>query len=89
MNKRIIYCLSVDYGADMFDLCFADETIRNEMALAYAQEIELANFNLNVAAWMGQVDEETAIRWSLAAEPWSYAHANICNWEAVFYDYEE
>ena len=57
-----------------------------QMALAYAQEIELANFNLNVAAWMGQVDEETAIRWALAYEPWEYAHANICTWEAAFYE---
>lgn len=87
MKKRTIYCLSVDYGADMFDLCFADETTRNEMALAYAQEIELANFNLNVAAWMGRVDEETAIRWALEMhEPWEHAHANICNWEATFYE---
>ena len=81
MNKKTVYCLGVDYGADMFDLYFIDEIVRNEMALSYAQEIELANFNLNVAAWMSTYGEATAIELALKSEPWEYANCSVYVWE--------
>lgn len=53
MKAKTIYMLTVLYGdEDVEEYAFIDEGIRNELALAFAEELEHANFNLNIAAWM-------------------------------------
>ena len=85
MKKSKLYSLYVDYGADYFDLHFTDESLRNEMALSYAQEIDHANFNLNVAAWMNSgSNEEDAIRKALfeANYDGDYAPHLVNTWDS-------
>ena len=86
---KTIYMLTGDYGGmdNFYEAAFVDESERNEIALAIAEEMEWCNFNLNVAAWrsMGMregVAVKTAIRQSL---DWSRANPAIGTWEVTLY----
>jgi hypothetical protein len=81
--------LTGDYGGmdNFYEAAFVDESERNEIALAIAEEMEWCNFNLNVAAWMSMgmregVAVKTAIRQSL---DWSRANPAIGTWEVTLY----
>jgi hypothetical protein len=86
---KTIYMLTGDYGGldNFYEAAFVDESERNEIALAIAEEMEWCNFNLNVAAWMSMgmregVAVKTAIRQSL---DWSRSNPAIGTWEVTLY----
>ena len=86
---KTIYMLTCDYGGldNFYDAAFVDESERNEIALAIAEEVEWCNFNLNVASWMimgmrEDVAVKTAIHQSL---DWSRANPAIGTWEVNLY----
>ena len=86
---KTIYMLTCDYGGteNFYDAAFVDESERNEIALAIAEEVEWCNFNLNVASWMSMgmregVAVKTAIRQSL---DWSLANPAIGTWEVALF----
>jgi hypothetical protein len=86
---KTIYMLTCDYGGldNFYEAAFVDESERNEIALAIAEEMEWCNFNLNVAAWMSMgmregVAVKTAMRQSL---DWSRANPAIGTWEVTLY----
>ena len=86
---KTIYVLTCDYGGldNFYDAAFVDESERNEIALAIAEEVEWCNFNLNVACWMNMgmregVAVKTAIHQSL---DWSRANPAIGTWEVTLY----
>ena len=86
---KTIYMLTGDYGGldNFYEAAFVDESERNEIALAIAEEMEWCNFNLNVAAWMSMgmregVAVKTAISQSL---DWSRANPAIGIWEVTLY----
>ncbi len=91
---KTIYMVSADYGGmeNWFEAAFVNESDRNEIALAVAEEVEHANFNLNVAAWIGSYPpgprvEETAIHHALQmAKRWEHAKDLIATWEVPLYD---
>ena len=86
---KTIYMLTGDYGGldNFYEAAFVDESERNEIALAIAEEMEWCNFNLIVAAWMNMgmregVAVKTAISQSL---DWSRANPAIGTWEVILY----
>lgn len=86
---KTIYMLTCDYGGldNFYEAAFIDESERNEIALAIAEEVEWCNFNLNVASWMNMgmregVAVKTAIRQSL---DWSRANPAIGTWDTKLY----
>ena len=86
---KTIYMLTCDYGGldNFYEAAFVDESERNEIALAIAEEVEWCNFNLNVASWMNMgmregVAVKTAIRQSL---DWSRANPAIGTWDTKLY----
>ena len=90
---KTIYMLTCDYGGldNFYDAAFIDESERNEIALAIAEEVECANFNLNVAAWMDSgMAEESAVEYALicakAEKGWSYANEIVITWEVSLYE---
>ena len=91
---KTIYMVSADYGGmeNWFEAGFVDEATRNEIALAIAEEVEHANFNLNVAAWISSYPpglrvEETAIHYALQeAKDWGHARELIATWEVPLYE---
>ena len=90
---KTIYCVSVDYGgADAYEeFAFTNESDRNELALSFAQELEHANFNLNVKAWMdayppGPLVWETAVNHAIKeSEGWDYAQ-HVGTWGMKLYE---
>lgn len=93
MKSKTIYMLSVDYGGtdNFVEMAFVDEATRNELALAFAEELEHANFNLNVAAWLNSYPPtrrgiETAINYAVReAQDWFYAE-HVTTWEVMLYE---
>ena len=51
---KTIYMLTCDYGGmdNFYEAAFVDESERNELALAFAEELEHANFNRNIEGWL-------------------------------------
>ena len=93
MNSKTIYTVAVDYGGleNYVEAAFLNEDDRNEIALAFAEELEHANFNLNVAAWMdayppGPLVWQTAVDYALKeAKDWFYAQ-HVTTWEVELYE---
>lgn len=91
---KMVYMLTCDYGGldNFYEAAFVDESERNEIALAIAEEVEWCNFNLNVAAWIdsyppGPRVEETAIHYALRmAQRWEHAKDLIATWEVPLYE---
>ena len=90
---KTIYMVAADYGGfeNWYEAAFIDEGRRNEIALAIAEEVEHANFNLNVAAWMDSgMAEESAVEYALtcakAENGWSYANEIVITWEVSLYE---
>ena len=93
MKSKTIYTVGVDYGGvdNYVEIAFVNETDRNEMALAFAEEVEWCNFNLNVAAWIsayppGPLVWQTAVDYALKeSKDWYYAQ-NVITWEVELYE---
>lgn len=92
MKNKIIYMLSANYGGmeNWFEGAFENESDRNEIALAMAEEVECANFNLNLAAYLNcELPYEMAIEFAMACSKnengWSYANELITTWEVPLY----
>ena len=88
---KTIYLVSADYGGmeNWFEAAFTDEVTRNEIALEVAQEIEHANFNLNVAAWITSgYSVERAIQIALRESKYEggYSSDSVATWEVPLYD---
>lgn len=87
---KTIYMLTCDYGGtdNFYDAAFVDESERNEIALAIAEEVEWCNFNLNIVAWMNMgMSEEVAIQYALRQSlDWSRSNPAIGTWEVNLYD---
>lgn len=88
-----IYMLSADYGGleNWYEAAFMNESDRNEIALAIAEEVEHANFNQHVAAFMNSdVEEYQAIQFALTISRnqsgWSYANELVFTWEVELYE---
>ena len=88
-----IYMLSADYGGleNWYEAAFMNESDRNEIALAIAEEVEHANFNQHVAAFMNSdVEEYQAIQFALTISRnqsgWSYANELVLTWEVPLYE---
>lgn len=92
MKSKTIYMLAVDMGDDIEEYAFLDEGIRNELALAFAEEVEHANFNLNVAGWLNSYPPtrkgiETAVNYAIReAQDWFYAE-HVTTWEVPLYEF--
>ena len=87
---KTIYMLTCDYGGmdNFYEAAFVDESERNEIALAIAEEMEWCNFNLNVASWMNMVDmrEDVAVKIAIRQSlDWSRANPAIGTWEVTLY----
>lgn len=87
---KTIYMLTCDYGGmdNFYEAAFIDESERNEIALAIAEEMEWCNFNLNVASWMNMVDmcEDVAVKIAIRQSlDWSRANPAIGTWEVTLY----
>ena len=90
---KTIYMLAVDYGGidNFYEAAFVDESERNELALAFAEELEHANFNRNIDAWMSAYPPaplvwQTAVNHALkAAQDWFYAQ-HVTTWEVPLYE---
>ncbi len=90
---KTIYMLTCDYGGldNFYDAAFVDESERNEIALAFAEELEHANFNRNVEAWIsayppGPLVWQTAVDYALKeAKDWFYAQ-HVTTWEVELYE---
>lgn len=86
---KTIYMLTCDYGGldNFYEAAFVDESERNEIALAIAEEVEWCNFNLNVAAWMNMgMSKEEAIKYAIRQSlDWSRANPAIGTWEVTLY----
>ena len=82
---KTIYMLTCDYGGldNFYDAAFVDESERNEIALAIAEEMEWCNFNLNVAAWMNMgMPKEEAIKYAICQpKDWSRVNPVIGTWD--------
>ena len=82
---KTIYMLTCDYGGldNFYEAAFVDESERNEIALAIAEEVEWCNFNLNVAAWMNMgMPKEEAIKYAIRqSKDWSHANPSIGTWD--------
>ena len=93
MKSKTIYMVAADYGGmnNYAEAAFVNEADRNEIALAFAEELEHANFNLNVEAWMsayppGPLVWQTAVDHALnEAKDWFYAQ-HVTTWEVELYD---
>lgn len=93
MKNKTIYMLSVDYGGmeNFCEMAFVDEGLRNELALAFAEELEHANFNRNVEGWLGAFPPtrkgiESAIAYAVReAQDWFYAQ-HVVTWEVPLYE---
>ena len=93
MNSKTIYMVAADYGGmdNYVEAAFANEDDRNEIALAFAEELEHANFNRNVEAWMnayppGPLVWQTAVDHALReAQDWYYAQL-VITWEVKLYE---
>lgn len=93
MKSKTIYMVAVDYGGmnNYVEAAFVDEADRNEIALAFAEELEHANFNHNVEAWMsayppGPLVWQTAVDYALKeAKDWFYAQ-HVTTWEVELYE---
>lgn len=88
MKNKIIYMLSAEYGGleNWFEGAFENESDRNEIALAMAEEVECANFNLNLAAYLScNLSYEFAMARSKNENGWSYANELINTWEVPLY----
>ena len=93
MKSKTIYTVAVDYGGleNYVEAAFLNEDDRNEIALAFAEELEHANFNRNVEAWMNAYPPEplvwqTAVDYALKeAKDWYYAQ-NVTTWEVELYE---
>lgn len=90
---KTIYMLSADYGGleNWYEAAFMNESDRNEIALAIAEEVEHANFNQHVAAFMnGDVEKCQAIQFALTISRnqsgWSYANELVLTWEVPLYE---
>lgn len=90
---KTIYMLSADYGGleNWYEAAFMNESDRNEIALAIAEEVEHANFNQHVAAFMNSdVEEYQAIQFALTISRnqsgWSYANELVLTWEVPLYE---
>lgn len=92
-KSKTIYMLYVDYGGaeNWIECAFENESDRNEIALAFAEELEHANFNLNIASWLDSYPPtrkgiETAIAYAVReAQGWFYAQ-HIGTWEVPLYE---
>lgn len=85
--SKTIYLVSADYGGmeNYFEAAFVNESDRNEMTLALAEEIEHANFNKGIEVWTYLSDEE-AIRNALTyARRWEYSQGTVSTWEVELY----
>ena len=93
MNSKTIYMVAADYGGmdNYVEAAFVNEDDRNEVALAFAEELEHANFNRNVEAWMnayppGPLVWQTAVDYALReAQDWYYAQL-VITWEVELYE---
>lgn len=93
MESKTIYMVAADYGGmdNYVEAAFANEDDRNEIALAFAEELEHANFNRNVEAWMnayppGPLVWQTAVDHALReAQDWYYAQL-VITWEVELYE---
>ena len=93
MNSKTIYMVAADYGGmdNYVEAAFTNEDDRNEVALAFAEELEHANFNRNVEAWMnayppGPLVWQTAVDHALReAQDWYYAQL-VITWEVELYE---
>lgn len=87
---KTIYMLSVDYGADIHEMAFSNETIRNELALAFTEELATASFNLDVDAWYNQIGsgltEEMALQFAIQENKDWYMNPYVCTWEVPLYE---
>ena len=88
---KTIYMVSADYGGmeNWFEAAFVNESDRNEIALAVAEEVEHANFNLNVAAWLESgYTEDLAIRSAIKESNYEggYAAMAVATWEVPLYE---
>lgn len=90
MNVKTIYMLSVDYGNDIHEMAFVDECLRNELALAFAEELSTASFNLDVEAWYNQINngltEEMALQFAIQENQDWYENPYVCTWEVLLYE---
>lgn len=100
MKSKTIYMITADYGGmeNFFEAAFTNENDRNEIALAVAEEIEHANFNLNVAAWMNTLKEnaqnytgvipmELAVGYALQpTQKWEAANELVITWEVNLFE---
>jgi hypothetical protein len=93
MKSKTIYMVAVDYGGinNYVEAAFVNEADRNEIALAFAEELEHANLNRNVEAWMsayppGPLVWQTAVDYALKeAKDWFYAQ-HVTTWEVKLYE---
>ena len=93
MKSKTIYMVAADYGGmdNYVEAAFVNEADRNEIALAFAEELEHANFNRNVEAWMnayppGPLVWQTAVDSALhEAKDWFYAQ-HVATWEVNLYE---
>ncbi len=87
---KTIYMLTCDYGGteNFYDAAFEDESKRNEIALAIAEEVEWCNFNLNIIAWMNMgMPQEEVVKYAVRqSKDWSRANPAIGTWEVTLYD---
>lgn len=82
--------LSVDYGDDIHEMAFTDEGLRNELALAFAEELSTASFNLDIAAWYNPIGsgltEEMALQFAIQENKDWYENPYVCTWEVLLYE---
>lgn len=89
---KTIYMLSADYGGleNWYEAAFMNESDRNELALAFAEELSTANFNLDIEAWHNQIDngltEEMALRFAIQENKDWYENPYVCTWEVPLYE---
>ena len=86
---KTIYMLTGDYGGmdNFYEAVFVDESERNEIALAIAEEVEWCNFNLNIASWMNMsMSKEEAIKYAIRqSQDWARANPSIGTWDIPLY----
>ena len=89
---KTIYMLSADYGGleNWYEAAFMNESDRNELALAFAEELSTANFNLDIEAWYNQIGngltEEMALQFAVQENKDWYENPYVCTWEVPLYE---